>query len=191
MLRIVKSKNAALELSINAIIILILAITMLGLGLTFTRGLFKSASSKMFQAVEGTSLKNPADAEHPVTIDEQLQLKRNAQERLEVGFYNRANLAVNDVSLVISECIDTSGASVAEENLPRMIAPTINEVESATDVGFKTILTLESDSGSGLTPNSYICTLKACTPASTGTTSSECVTDKEYEEVQFFLEVTP
>lgn len=190
MRRIVKSKNAALELSINAIIILILAITMLGLGLTFTRGLFQSASSKMFQAVEGTSLKNPADAEHPITIDEQLTLKRNDQERLEVGFYNRANQAVTDVSLVITECIDTGGVNVQPENLPRMIAPTIDEVESATDVGFKTILTLDTE-GAGLTPNSYICTLRACTPASTGSTSTSCDQNNLFEEVQFFLEVTP
>ena len=35
------SKKAALELSINAIVIVILAMTLLGLGLTFVRGMFE------------------------------------------------------------------------------------------------------------------------------------------------------
>lgn len=42
-----RSKRGALDLSINAIVVLILAITMLGLGLAFIRGLFGGAVQKL------------------------------------------------------------------------------------------------------------------------------------------------
>ena len=54
-----KRKKASLNLSINAIGILILAITMLGLGLTFMRGLFKQMEGKVSEAVSASELTNP------------------------------------------------------------------------------------------------------------------------------------
>lgn len=48
-----KNKKGDLSLSINAIVILILAITMLGLGLAFLRGTFKK-TTEQFAEVSGT-----------------------------------------------------------------------------------------------------------------------------------------
>ncbi len=53
-------KKASLNLSISAIVILILAITMLGLGLTFMRNIFGTAT-KEFQEVSGTIHKQMID----------------------------------------------------------------------------------------------------------------------------------
>ena len=47
------NKIAALQLSITAIVVLILAITMLGLGLTFIRNIFGSATEE-FEVATGT-----------------------------------------------------------------------------------------------------------------------------------------
>lgn len=190
MFKLTKSKKAALQLSINAIVILILAITMLGLGLTFTRVLFKSASSKMLQAVEGTNLKNPADAEHPVTIDEQIIMKRGSQEQLEVGFYNRGNSDVFKVGLKILKCIDTLGNPYdsTSANIPIIIAPEVSSIESASNIGYKAILNLEKENGSGLGTGSYICTLAACDISNC---NPDLTNHAVYETVQFFLEVTP
>jgi len=63
-----KNKKADLSLSINAIVILILAITMLGLGLTFMRGLFKQATAKVESAVSGQELTNPPTTDNVMTI---------------------------------------------------------------------------------------------------------------------------
>jgi hypothetical protein len=41
--KLMRSKKGGMELSINTIVILILAITMLGLGLTFIRGMMQKS----------------------------------------------------------------------------------------------------------------------------------------------------
>ncbi len=51
-----RSKKGALELSINAIVVLILAITMLSLGLAFMKGLFKKTTGQLEQV--GEDIKN-------------------------------------------------------------------------------------------------------------------------------------
>ena len=43
----IKKKRGSLQLSINAIVILILAITMLGLGLSFIKGIFGGTVEKL------------------------------------------------------------------------------------------------------------------------------------------------
>jgi len=63
-----KHKKADLSLSINAIVILILAITMLGLGLTFMRGLFKQMESKISEAVSAQELTNPPTTDNVMTV---------------------------------------------------------------------------------------------------------------------------
>src|SRR3989344_2440253 len=62
-----KSKKADLSLSTNAIVILILAITILGLGLTFVRGLFKQAETKITEVTSSTELANPPTRDNPLT----------------------------------------------------------------------------------------------------------------------------
>ena len=51
----------------NAIVVLILAITMLGLGLTFMRGLFKQATERVTEAVSSQELTNPPTRDNPLT----------------------------------------------------------------------------------------------------------------------------
>jgi hypothetical protein len=60
-------KKASLNLSMNAIVVLILAITMLGLGLTFMRGLFKQATERVTEAVSSQELTNPPTRDNPLT----------------------------------------------------------------------------------------------------------------------------
>jgi len=62
-----RGKKASLSLSMNAIVVLILAITMLGLGLTFMRGLFKQATERVTEAVSAQELVNPPTVDNPLT----------------------------------------------------------------------------------------------------------------------------
>ena len=57
-------KKGALELSINAIVILIIAITMLGLGLGFVRGMFGKASGQ-FEELTGAEVPVDTVTESP------------------------------------------------------------------------------------------------------------------------------
>ena len=82
-------KKGALELSINAIVILIIAITMLGLGLGFVRGMFGKASGQ-FEELTGAEPEPPApSSSNPVTLSREVVIA-NSDEKvaIKVGFYN-------------------------------------------------------------------------------------------------------
>ena len=111
-------KKADLSLSINTIVILILAITVMGLGLTFIRGLFKGAQEKLGGALQATELDNPPTAEKPITIDAQVEVSINEERTLKIGIYNPGTGTTDGmraVSPVLSNCIhiSTPGVNVA------------------------------------------------------------------------------
>ncbi|MEK6960622.1 MAG: hypothetical protein AABX47_05590 [Nanoarchaeota archaeon] len=65
------SKRGALDLSINAIVVLILAITMLGLGLAFIRGLFGGAVEKLtgiYASLSEEDKKTLMASQEPITF---------------------------------------------------------------------------------------------------------------------------
>ncbi len=89
-------KKSALNLSINAIVILILAITMLGLGLSFMRNIFGSAT-KEFEEVGGTVKKQMIEQmkESDNTIDlsrPKVDLKAGEDTQIFIGFKNEGNV---------------------------------------------------------------------------------------------------
>ena len=86
------SKRADLSLSTNAIVILILAITILGLGLTFVRGLFQQAESKILEVSSTTELANPPTRDNPITLaPSQIKLRNNEQKKVTLAFLNDAD----------------------------------------------------------------------------------------------------
>ncbi len=83
------SKKADLSLSTNAIVILILAITILGLGLTFVRGLFKQAESKITEVTSSTELANPPTSDNPLTTTPgQLEVRSGKTGKIVVAYLN-------------------------------------------------------------------------------------------------------
>lgn len=64
-----KYKKAGMELSINAIVILIIAMIVLGLGVVFVRGLFVKAGGKLGGAITGAQVAKPASPDEPITVD--------------------------------------------------------------------------------------------------------------------------
>ena len=86
------NKKAALELSINAIVILILAITMLGLGLGFMRNIFGSATEQFTQvtgAVEKQMVEQMKETNKIVDISRpKLTIKKGDSEQVFIGLKN-------------------------------------------------------------------------------------------------------
>ncbi len=82
------SKKASLQLSINAIVVLVMAMVVLGLGLTFVRGLFGQGGDQLGKTISNNDLKNPASAEIPLTIDNHIKVKLGKSSTLSVGYYN-------------------------------------------------------------------------------------------------------
>ena len=98
-----RRKKASLELSINSIVILILAITMLGLGLTFMRGLFKNISTKVSESVSANELVNPPTFDNPMTIAPgEITLRQNEDSRVTLAFQNIITSAQTSTCLIPS-----------------------------------------------------------------------------------------
>ncbi len=53
-------KKGGMELSINAIVILIIAMVVLGIGILFIRGMFAKAQTTTFKALSSQETTNPA-----------------------------------------------------------------------------------------------------------------------------------
>jgi len=85
-------KRASLELSINAIVVLILAITMLGLGLGFMRSTFGSATSefkKVSKEVEKQLIDRLKQSEDPVSLSVfSIEIEKNTKETILMGIKN-------------------------------------------------------------------------------------------------------
>tara|TARA_Y100000310_G_scaffold183350_1_gene183474 strand:- start:1833 stop:2453 length:621 start_codon:yes stop_codon:yes gene_type:complete len=85
----IKNKKGDLSLSINAIIILILAITMLGLGLSFIRGLFTAAEDKVEEVTSATELVNPPTRDNPVTLTpSEITVRHSKRDKITLAFLN-------------------------------------------------------------------------------------------------------
>lgn len=156
-------RKGDLNLSINAIVVLILAITMLGLGLGFIRNVFGGAAGKVGAALEATSLKNPADSSNPVTIDDKITMKRTGEKEIEVGFYNTAVDPQENVRLRITGCSASNGEIVPDDQLPVIAAPAAATVEPSDGTGFKAIVSFPNESP---LVGTYICSLGVISDAS-------------------------
>ena len=61
-------KKAGLSLSVNAIVVLVLAITMLGLGIAFTRNMFTSLEDRLMEGVDYENVPMPSVA-NPIAME--------------------------------------------------------------------------------------------------------------------------
>jgi len=80
--------RGSLELSANAIVILIIAITILGLGLTFVRSLFGGLTEKFEEGAARVELSEPPTAASPITMPGRIELERAGRSAFTIGFYN-------------------------------------------------------------------------------------------------------
>ena len=86
----IKRKKASLEISMNAIVILVLAIAMLGLGLTFIRGIFKGITAKVEEAVSAGEIVNPPTRDTPITITPStIEMRAGETKEANLAFINK------------------------------------------------------------------------------------------------------
>lgn len=88
-LRRIGSKKGALDVSINAIVVIIFAITMLSLGLAFMRGTFGKIGGQVDGIISNAQLDNPPSAENPFVLSaNQITVKKGQTTTLKIGYYN-------------------------------------------------------------------------------------------------------
>jgi hypothetical protein len=162
------SKKADLSLSTNAIVVMIIAITILGLALTFTRGIFDKLGGTINKIGDQTVVDNPPTYDKPLTLNnERLSIRLGQRVDLGVGFFNKYD-GERDVALTLESCANEDGGSESDFSFlaTEKLGVDVNEA-----VGFSTSISALKDSAQiGL----YICSIVSTTDM--GETESKDIT---------------
>jgi len=115
------NKKGAMQLSINMIVILIIAVVILGLALGFINGMFGKMTDQ-FDVEEP----NPATAtaSNPITMSRGSNIKAGAGEKITVKWsvYCDSDLNCIDVDLVGITCADSSDSTIPKtQSIPKTI----------------------------------------------------------------------
>ncbi len=190
------SRRGSLNLSVNAIVVLILAITMLGLGLTFVRNMFGSATGKLGDVITSADIRNPASAQNTITVPEELTIKRGTTKQLEISFYNTKAGELPDASLYVKSCIFGKDEPSTTENEQKSFTPKISApaqpAKASQAIGYKALLKVENKYGGvDVEPLTYICVLQIgkFTAKSNTDSTLEIKDADEYDSKQFFMTV--
>jgi hypothetical protein len=150
-----KNKKGSMELGINAIVVLIIALALLGLGIAFVTKLFSSSQSKMVRIIDRTELPIHADSLSPIVFDtSSLQIKAGKQEVLVVSVFN--DDIEDSASTYIqhfSQCVDNLGAQAAARVT---ISSPSQPIPAGADAGFSVIVKPGTTEVKG---TSFICTV--------------------------------
>lgn len=179
-------KKGALELSVTAIVVLVIAFVVLGLALTFTRGFFRQAQQDLPGILDIGKIGTQPDVENYLTIPDTVIIGRGDPLTLEIGYYNRGDSPATSAKLGIKECQDDDGQTInaAGTDTAPSLMPTLTAVSQTVErsqvAGYKAILQEK-----GLSAGTYICTLVVYS----GTSASDNAA-VVYDSKQFFLQVT-
>ncbi|MEA3514449.1 MAG: hypothetical protein U9R34_03165 [Nanoarchaeota archaeon] len=158
-------KRGALELSVNSIVIMVIAFVVLGLILTFTRTIFKFGTEKTTGIFEATSLETQPDAENPLTLPDTISVKSGGKKTMNVGYYNRNPYKAENARFGIYDCQDElgqdmamlateAGASSGDDIMP-IITSASQTIDGSESKGYKVIITDRGLPSGRL----YICTV--------------------------------
>ena len=158
------NKKGSLELSVNAIVILILAITMLGLGLGFMKGMFGKVSAKVDTAIGGTDIQNPATAENPfVLVSKDAIIKRGENYRLDASLFNNLNEEISALAYTPPLC--KSGTDITTTDFT-ITVPNTREVK----INQLAPLSFLVEVATTATSRTSICTFTVTATTTAGTT---------------------
>ncbi|MEK6886441.1 MAG: hypothetical protein AABW88_01275 [Nanoarchaeota archaeon] len=172
-------KKADLSLSINAIVVLILAITMLGLGLMFIRGQFGGAVDKLktmteqIDAGQKAELENSPDRITLRTTD--FEIKRGTQKDLYYAVRNnldaQATFTVDGFACTDAIGVGAVFTDITFEGLKEKL------IQSGSSFAFPLVIKVKS----GAIATIYSCALTVPHPTETA----------NYAIKEFFIKVTP
>jgi hypothetical protein len=168
------NKKAALSLSVEAIVILVIAFVVLGLALTLTRYIFGAAQEKAGSALDIIELESKPTPDNPITIQRTVTISRGDSIPMDIGVYNTKGIPYSNATLGIASCTSTGATPAPVTNPPTIvtIAQTIKQSEIA---GYRAFLT-----ENGLDTGNYICILNVYNLG----------TNDVYDSEQFYLTVT-
>ncbi|MBW3015717.1 hypothetical protein KY330_04810 [Candidatus Woesearchaeota archaeon] len=186
------NKKAALQLSVTAIVVMVIAFVVLGLALTFTKDIFQRAQEKLPGAFDLTELEAEPTADNPVTMESPLSIKRGTEKTIGVGVYNTGENEINAKIDVVSCKKGTT--IVSGETLPTFTS--FAQPISASDAKGFEVIVQENELSAG----TYVCILAVfnadkdlIVDDTTGTIKygdAGMASSDVYESEQFFLKIT-
>lgn len=102
-----QNHRGSLSLSVNAIVVFILAFAMLGVGLFFVNKVRGSIDIDPNSFLPANQLKNPPSSDDPLTIDNEIKMKPSEEKRLTLGFYAREK-DYSELRFYIQECTNAA-----------------------------------------------------------------------------------
>lgn len=164
------AKKGAIELGINTVVILVIALVIIAGGIAFITGVF----DKVGEIGPINLPKIPATSSSPILIDGgDPELKMGSEDNLDVNVYNKLSVD-SSITVVFGDCKTTANNPNCQNVAPILVAlpQTIPSGESA---GFRTFLkaSCASDETVKLVPGEYICALKAVTAQEPAETIAE------------------
>ena len=182
------NRKADLSLSINAIVILILAITMLGLGLAFIRNQFGGATNKLQDVLNQIDANQKADLEKSadrITLTtDNYEIKRGGTKN--IYFAIRNNLGTDKFTFVLEDniaCDDFVEITGQSPDVEDITFETFNDRE--IEGGRSSVLPLAINVASKAAVTVYSCSITIPYPSGyQGGTGN-------YEKKDFIVTVTP
>jgi len=171
-----KNKKGDLSLSVNAIVIMVIAFVVLGLALTFTKIIFKGGTEQLERAIGVPKFEQEATSSNPITIGDKVNLGVGKESELTFQYYNKQSSSATNVVMEILDCKSSKdGTAVSGAALPTLISSIATSVGPSEVFEFKTVLNA-NEIQAGL----YICTIAAV---------DSVTTTDIYESKTFFLNV--
>lgn len=143
-------KKGSLNISVEAIIILILAITMLGLGMGFIKKYFGDISEKLEQQIESQADPPKPTGTNPITLSmDTIIVNPTKKTGLKISLFNPSGIDWKNTQPGISCLVNGVKTPIAAEVLSR-------DIKSQTFETFKYMFTMPQ-----ITPNDYLCQIQA------------------------------
>ena len=166
-------KKAALDVSINSIVVIVFAVTMLGLGLAFIKGYFAKATN-IIDLDQGAPIP-PATPEKPISLSsETLKVEKAKTGTFKANFYNNKQQQYS-VSFDINGCIDEETGNHANIVGTDTVTPYFKLTSSpqAVNVGEQKEFVLKLHVEPVTPSKGYICSVRAIPSPGDGTTVLE------------------
>ena len=186
------SKNAALNLSVEAIIIFVLAFAMLGVGLFITDLLREGAGEGIEKALGSLDdiEKKPTSVD-PITgiTDEGFNLPFNKVAKLSLGFYNKGNTPAIGAKVLIHYCMSGENGVVVSGDLADPTTHPVQAFGISADVGQSEAVVFKlslQNNDAALAGGLYFCKLSVVeSDEATGSINA----DNVYEQKQVAINV--
>jgi len=149
-------------------------------------------------------LKNPPSAENPITISQEVTLKKGKEVKLGIAYYNKESRVANDAKIGISSCISPDNVEIpfekavgSEDINPVMVISPRGDVGSSEAGLYKIKLvdnSKKTDEKYKLTTGAYTCTLIVYNGGDSAYEDGwgefpQGEDNNPYEKVQFWLNV--